>query len=306
MRVGGPRVGLVVAVREVPGRGGRGREQAERAVDVHPGAVAVGDRDRLREQVEPPEWRLPACRTTMIGEPSGSGRARLTGHPGRSGPGHRLAPVPARRAPGSAGPGRRCRGAARRPARGRAAIQIGHCSATSQPTRCSAASRAAARQVKFDIVAPVTKPTPLVSGRPRMSSSQALVTSSTAACAGRRAQHRVLVPGADQPVRGQGGRVGAADHQPVKPAGRHCGQAGVARAREQVDHLVRGRRARRERVPSSLMTSVTEARAGTGRVARLSSQRFAWRAAWSSAMYRSVMLPVLTVPRGVAPWDQPT
>jgi hypothetical protein len=48
----------------------------------------------------------------------------------------------------------------------------------------STASRAAARQVKLDIVAPVTKPTPLVAGSPSRSSSQALVISSTAECAG--------------------------------------------------------------------------------------------------------------------------
>ena len=55
---------------------------------------------------------------------------------------------------------------------------------TFQPTRPSTASRAAARQVKLDIVAPVTKPTPLAAGSPSRSSSQALVTSSTAAWAG--------------------------------------------------------------------------------------------------------------------------
>ncbi len=56
--------------------------------------------------------------------------------------------------------------------------------ATSQPARDSTASRAAARHVKFDIVAPVTNPTPLPAGKPSTSSSQAEVMSSTAECAG--------------------------------------------------------------------------------------------------------------------------
>ena len=56
--------------------------------------------------------------------------------------------------------------------------------ATCQPAVCSTASRAAARQVKLDIVAPVTNPTPLPAGSPRTSSSQPLATSSTAEWAG--------------------------------------------------------------------------------------------------------------------------
>src|SRR5690242_6677035 len=61
--------------------------------------------------------------------------------------------------------------------------------------------------------------------------------------------------------------------------------------------------------PSAAVTSATEARGGTGRVARVSSQRLAWRFAWSSALYRSVMPPVSAVRGGrvtvVLPGFQP-
>ena len=52
VRVGRPRVGLVHTLDEVAQSGRGGRPQAERAVDVHPGPVVVGEPDRLGERVE--------------------------------------------------------------------------------------------------------------------------------------------------------------------------------------------------------------------------------------------------------------
>ena len=106
----------------------------------------------------------------------------------------------------------------------------------SQPARRSIASRPAARQVKLAMVPPVTNPTALPSGSPSRSSSHELATCSVAVAAGREpGQPGVLVPGADQPVRGQRGRVRAAHHHPVEAAGRDRGQSGLERRREVLD-----------------------------------------------------------------------
>jgi len=55
---------------------------------------------------------------------------------------------------------------------------------TSQPCRASSACRAAARPVKFAIVAPVTNPASVPGGRPSSSRSQRVVTSSSRAAIG--------------------------------------------------------------------------------------------------------------------------
>ena len=56
------------------------------------------------------------------------------------------------------------------------------------------------------------------------------------------AQDRVLVPRADQPVGSERRRLGAADHEPEEAARRHRHQSRVARGRQQVHHVLRGRR----------------------------------------------------------------
>ena len=52
------------------------------------------------------------------------------------------------------------------------------------------------------------------------------------------AQHGVLVPGADQPVRSECGRLGPTDHEPEEAPGRHPRQPRFARGRQQVDHVL--------------------------------------------------------------------
>jgi hypothetical protein len=54
---------------------------------------------------------------------------------------------------------------------------------------------------------------------------------------GDRAQPRVLVPGADQPVRGQRGGMGAADDEAEEPAGGHRGETCLAGGGKQVDDV---------------------------------------------------------------------
>ena len=237
----------------------------------------------------------------MVGVPAGSGRARRPGRRGRCGPGRRPLPAPARPGPGSAGPGRRvswrCAPTSTR-TRGDPDRPL---PATSQPTRRSTASRAAARQVKIDIVAPVTKPTPLVSGRPRRSSSQALATSSTAACAGLTARSTAFW---SQALTSQSAARAAGCVPPItipknRPDGIAVRPGSQALASRSITSLA-GVGPAGSSVPSALTTSAAEARGGTGRVGRLSSQRFAWRAAWSSAMYRSVMPPVSAAPACLA------
>ena len=67
VRVGGPRVGALDARREVGARRrGRG-PQAERAVDVHPGARAVRARRRSPRGSKAPVFTLPAWRQTIVG-----------------------------------------------------------------------------------------------------------------------------------------------------------------------------------------------------------------------------------------------
>ena len=193
-----------------------------------------------------PEWTLPAWSTTTSGRPSSCSSA-AAGRRGRGVPGRR--PRPARGAPGrgSAAPGRRCRAAPRPPATRTPGEPTSPRLATSQPARRSTSSRPAARQVKLAIVPPVTKPTALSAGRPSRSSSHASVISSTAVWAGVEvAQAGVLVPGADEPVGGQRGRVGAADHEAEEAARRRRGQPGLARPRQVVDDVRRGRRSVRE------------------------------------------------------------
>ena len=132
---------------------------------------------------KPPECTLPAWSRTMVGPsdpaPSATDSASGTRRPSASASTTSGAPRPRYRSARSMLSCRspptitRTRGASVRP-----------CLPTSQPTRRNVSSRAAARQVKLDIVAPVAKPTALPAGSPSRSSSQLLATSSTAEYAG--------------------------------------------------------------------------------------------------------------------------
>ena len=190
--------------------------------------------------------RSARCRpagTTIVGPVAGvQRRGERVG--ARSGPARRRRPARARRGRGSAAPGRRCRAARRRPARATRGppdqARLGDV-----PAGVGAAPRRGRRRgtVKFAIVPPVTKPTALPAGQPEQVEQPARrPPPRPRPCAGvSRAQPGVLVPGADQPVGGQRGRVRAADDEAEEAARRHRGQPRLARRGEQVDDLRGGR-----------------------------------------------------------------
>ena len=236
VRVGGPGVGAGDALGQVAVRRRGGREQPEGAVDVHPGAVPVRDLDRLGE-------RVVAAGVHVAGLEADHGRAVVPGQRAARGRATSSRPWSSAR--------HRLRGAEAevaqrqvdgvvpllaRPAPAPRGCRPDPVVPTSQPARRSTASRPAARQVKLAIVPPVTKPTALPSGSPSRSSSHALGDLlGGGGGRGEPGQPGVLVPGADQPVRGQRGRVRAADHHPVEPAGRHRGQPGLERRGQVLD-----------------------------------------------------------------------
>ncbi len=251
VRVGGPRIGCLIAGDEVPGPRGRRREQAERAVDMHPGAVPASGLDRGTEGVE---------RTGMD-------VARLQDHDRRAGaagrPGPRrqrrferigidaalvvggddfgraeaevtqrqvdgVVPFRADEHPDPRRPGQPVGGdlpaclVQHRVPRGGQAGEVGHRGAGDEAD-------------------------PAACGQPEHVEQPALrhvLDRGERGC--RQEQARVLVPGADQPVGGQGRRVRAADDEPVEPARRHRGEAGLAGPGEEVDDLRRFCRAVRQ------------------------------------------------------------
>ena len=115
VRVGRPGVGALEPVDEVAQPGRRRGPEPERAVDVDPGAVLVGHRDRRPQRVErrrsagcPPagrRWSGRRTRVSAVGQRVDDDAALVVGgHRGRRA-----------RARGSAAPGRWCRAARRRP-----------------------------------------------------------------------------------------------------------------------------------------------------------------------------------------------
>ena len=111
--------------------------------------------------------------------------------------------------------------------------------AASWPWSRSTVSRATISALRFALVAPVTNPTPLSPGSPRIFSSQLAATSSTAAVAGVGWRDPVFWSHArDEPVGGQCRRVRAADDEAVEARGAHRHQARAGSCRQFVDHLV--------------------------------------------------------------------
>ncbi len=101
--------------------------------------------------------------------------------------------------------------------------------------------RAAASPVKLAMVAPVAKPTSDSVGKTQQLKDPFAGGFLDRGGGGRgETQPRILVPGAEQPVRGQGGRQCAADDPAEEPPGRHGHQPGFGLGREIVHHL-RGR-----------------------------------------------------------------
>ena len=213
----------------------------------------------------------------MVGPLAAAREGRSEGVGAQAGPAGRPGRRRARPDRGSAAPGRRCRGARRRPAPGPADRPWRPRSATSQPARRRTASRPAARPVKFAIVAPVDEPDSAAARqaeeveRARRWSRPRPRCGPGSACAG-----RVLVPGADQPVGGEGGGVGAADDEAEEPARRHGGEPGVAGLREQVEDLGGVGGPVREFAAEGLVTSSTDACGGTGRRSSDASHSRAW------------------------------
>ena len=205
------------------------REETERAVDVQPGAVLLGKVCHGCERIEAarrsPRRRSP---TRIAGEPSSSRSARPSA-PHVERPGRVAAKVRICRRPmpsiasaltalawtwplASTGTG----GSAERPS-----------SSTSTPCCSPHQRRAAARPVKFAIVAPVVS-TPLhAAGRPNSSFSQS-TRDLLEAHRERRADpvERDLVDRARQPVRGERRRRPAAHDEVEEP------RAGRARGRD--------------------------------------------------------------------------
>ena len=98
--------------------------------------------------------------------------------------------------------------------------------------------RAAARAVKLAIMAPVTKPTEAVTGRPSNSMSHRPVISSTTAAAGaQEGQAGVLVPRRGEPVRRDARRCGAADHEAEEAAALGGHESRFGSSDQGLDHL---------------------------------------------------------------------
>ena len=154
VRVGRPRVGARHPGRQVAvaGRWRRRtartrRRRAPRRRARARAAIAWRTGRRRRSGRCPPAGRRSSARC----RPRRQRGARA--RPGGCGPGRRRRPPRARPARGSAARGRRCRAARRRRAPAPAGEPVRPRAATSQPARRSTSSRAAARQVKFAIVA---------------------------------------------------------------------------------------------------------------------------------------------------------
>src|SRR5919107_4332302 len=162
-------------------------------------------------------------------------------------------------------------------------------SAMSQPARRSTSSRPAARQVKFAIVPPVTKPTALSGGRPSRSVSQPSTTSSTAAGAGVRVRSpefwsHALVSQSAASAAGCVPPMTMPKNRPDGIAVRPGSHACVSRSTTLAGSVGPSGRS----VPSAATTSSADTCGGTGRSWSESSQAVAWRCARSSADWGSI------------------
>ena len=183
VRVRRPRVGAGHARGERRQRRLDSCPQAERAVDVHPGAGVARDlHDRTRTGRTRPSGCCPPARTRSPARPPRPAPPRGPRRP--SGPGRRRRRSPGAPAPGSAARGRPTRGLPR--PRGPAPAGLPPARRRRRPSRrrSSTRPRAAARQVKLADVAPVVKPTADPDGRPSSPSSQRAATSSVATTPG--------------------------------------------------------------------------------------------------------------------------
>ncbi len=232
-----PGVGVGAARREVRVLRGGGRPQPEGPVDMHPGTGVTGGPDRLTEGVEGAGMDV----TGLEDHDRGTGTAGRQGAAQGRGldaslvvRGHQVGcaepevaqrevdgQVPVRAGDdvdgGSAGEavaGGVVPGAPQRlVAGGGEAGEVGHRGAGGEP------DRAFPRQAEQ-----VEQPGPgdLLRRRVRR---------------GHGTHHTVLVPGADQPVGGQGGRFGAADDEAEEAAAGKGGESRLARGGQQVDDL---------------------------------------------------------------------
>ena len=194
---------------------------------MQPRAVLVRRRrDRVervaRAGVDLARLRADDRRAVARGERASRARRRAS-RPGRR---PRSAPRRRRRSRRSAARRAATRGPARRRARGRPARRSARPPRRPIPTRASTAWRAAARPVKFDVVAPVANPTAASAGRPSASSTQRSVTVSIAAAAGELVRREaVLIPRRREPVgRQRGGQDAAGDEPEVARAGARDGR----------------------------------------------------------------------------------
>ena len=188
-----------------------------------------------------PECRLPAWSSTIVGWSGASASARRsasgTMRPCSSASTSSAAGRPRKRSARSADVCRSC------PASTRSGGEPASPRESSQPAFISNVSRPAASPVKFAIVAPVTKPTPLSAGSPSSSRNQAAATSSTATTAGVTFRSTVFW---SQALTSQSDASAAGCEPPMtKPKKRPdgiAGEAGFARGGEQVDHVLGGSR----------------------------------------------------------------
>ncbi len=216
--------------------------------------------------------------------------ARHAGPRAGSGPGRRPRRRWGPRARGSAAAGRPRDGARHRPRRAGVELRSGRPARRDRP-RSNAVSRAVARQVKFAIVAPVTKPTADSGGSPSRSSSHRPATSSAAAAAGVSDRSPTFWSHAEvsQSAPSAAGRVppmtmpkNRPDGMPTSPGS----QASASRSTTSAAGVGPSGRSPRRRTTSS-----ASAVGGTGRSSRDRSQVSAWCRARSSAASRSSTRP---------------
>ena len=239
VRVGGPRVGPSTPAVRCRNCGEAAAQSPKAPSTCTHAPCSWASVDALGERVERAGVQVAGLQRDDH-RPVDLGERGPRAPPAGCGPARRRRPASAHRAPGSAAPRRRwscrsaptstvIRGAPVRPSVSR-----------SQPARVSTSCRPAARPVKLAIVAAGHEPDV---GRRRQLEQVEQPGGRDLLGGGRAGRHEahagVLVPGADQPVRGQCRGQGAADHPAEEPAGRDRHQRGLDMAGEQVDDVGR-------------------------------------------------------------------
>ena len=248
MRVGRPGVGGSRARRRgARRRRGRG-PQAERAVDVHPGAGLARARARSPASgSKAPVLTLPACAQTIVGPCSGgSASARMRPWPSTGTRTTRLRPKPEQ---AERLDQRRVRLLADHDRDRRRAEQPVGLDVPAAARRARRGGRRRAR-LKLAIVAPVTNAPPQLGGQPeqRRAASPARPLRALRRPADRPSKAGVLVPGRRQPVGGQRRRQRAADDEAEEARPGHRHRRRRAELVEQRQHVRGVARACRQRL----------------------------------------------------------